>query len=133
MRKFITRISLIDLGLLIVASWPILHFWDSDVLIAAVAGLVFMGLAAIFTFWITERNQHKSMNQFMIAVFGSMGIKIVVVLAVIAAVFLLDLLHIVAFAIGVLVSYAYKSAIEIHLLVQKMKPGEQAQPNETNT
>ncbi len=125
MRKFITQITLIDLGLLIIAAWPILHFWDEDILIAIVAGLIFMGFAAIFTFWITERNQHKSTSQFMVAVFGSMGIKILVILAVIAAVFLFDLLHTVAFAIAVLVSYAYKSTIEIRLLVQKMKTAQE--------
>lgn len=133
MTSLLIRITLIDILLLLIGSWPILHFWGADVLIAVIAGFAVMTVAAAITYKITERSRNKTNNQYMAAVFGGMGVKIGLLLAAIVVVYLLELLHGLGFTLGVLISYIYKSVIEIYLLVKTTNSQQPEQANETIT
>lgn len=118
---FLGYVVLADIICAIVLLWPVYYLHDGYVMISIMMGLVLTTLTFIPVYYLTERNYQGSMNEFMGTVFGAVFGKMLVFGAAIVLVFIYSFLHEIAFTIGVLISYIYKSVIEIIFILRTQK------------
>lgn len=122
MRSFIGKVLLADLVFLIIAGLIIVNVWGSEVFYAFAVGCIYMTVLAMIVYGVISKQKHESMNRFMAATFGGMLIKLTCILGAVIGLYFLEILHVIGFTLGVLISYIYKSVIEIQSVIQKMKP-----------
>ncbi len=122
MQSFTGKVLLADLIFLIISGLIIINIWGVDVFYAFAIGCIFMTVLAMIVYGVVSRQKHESMNRFMAATFGGMLIKLTLILGAVIGLYFLEILHVIGFTLGVLISYIYKSVIEIQSVIQKMKP-----------
>ncbi len=123
-RSFLGKILLADLAFLILAAVIIFYVWEAEIFYAFAAGCIFMSLLALIVYAVISRQKHQSMNRFMAATFGGMLIKLTFILGAVIGLYFLEFLHVIGFTLGVLISYIYKSVIEIQSVINQMKPNQ---------
>ncbi len=118
---FIGYVIAADIIMVLLLLWPVYHLHDGFVMQSIIYGFVLTTITFIPVYYLTERNYQGTMNEFMGTVFGAVFGKMLIFGAAVVLVFIYSFLHEIAFTIGVLISYIYKSVIEIVFILRTQK------------
>lgn len=118
---FLGYVLLSDIIATIVIAVPVYYSFDGYVMFAVMLGFLATSVAFIPVFYLTEKYYEGSLNQFMGTVFGALFGKLLFFGAAIVLVFIYSFFHEIGFTLGILISYIYKSVIEIIFILKTQK------------
>lgn len=113
MGKFIIVLLLIDLTILILGYWPARMAEGSGHYTVLILACLLTTLNTSVSYYLVKKSIQKKMGQMMGAVFGGMGIRLMVLLAAVVAVIFLTDLPQFSFIISLFICYLSKSVAEI--------------------
>lgn len=111
--KFALFIVSVDVVILAVTGYPLYMQYGQEMLISFIIGFIITSMGFITALLLIETKYDEAINTFMILVMGGMLGKLFFFSGVILCVFIFNFLHQMGFTIAVLISYLYKSVVEI--------------------
>ncbi len=112
-RTFAIIILSIDAAFLIFGGYPVFNAYGFPALLGMIVALVMTTANVLVGYWIIIRSFHLGMSDFMKRVFGSIGIRMFVLMGLIVIILLVTKIHQNSFIISLFISYICKSVIEI--------------------
>lgn len=119
MIKFSGYILLFDIVVLVVGGIPVFIFAGIEPFIALLISFLVTSLLAIASYTPFTRIQINSTNRYMTAILIGMMIRMVFMGISLVIVFIFTELHQIAFTVGLLFSYIFKSIIETYTIIRK--------------
>ncbi len=121
MIKFSGYILLIDLISLILIGLPVYLNAGMEVFLPVLIAFAITSVLAIASFYPFTRMGAGSINKYMTAMLIAMMLRMLVIGASVAVVFLFTDLHQIGFTVALLFSYICKSAVETYILTRKQR------------
>lgn len=119
MIKFSGYILLFDIVFLVAGGIPIYIFAGNELFIALLISFLVTSVLAIASYAPFTRMQSNSTNRYMTAILIGMMIRMIFMGISLVIVFLFTELHQIAFTVGLLFSYIFKSIIETYTIIRK--------------
>lgn len=121
LKSFVKTVLFIDLVTLIVSLYPVYRIWGLNALIGVFAGDVLTTLNILAGYYFLSRYFEAPYQTFLKMVFGSMTVRLILMLAFVVGIILLLKLDQNSFIISLFISYIYKSVIEIIFINKKSR------------
>lgn len=119
MTRFLKRTGLL-LGLILaLGGYPVYRWMGPQALYAALIAISMTSLNAVVGYYYIDKYFSASFNDFMKAVFGSMGIRLLVMAVVIVLILALTKIHQISFTVSLFISYILFSVNEIIFINKK--------------
>ena len=118
-KKFAGIISGIAVLLVILAAYPLFYLYGMKVLIGFLVAIVLTYFKAGVGYYYIDKYFSASLKDFMKAVFGIMGLRLLVLAVLIVLVIGFTKIHKVSFTVSLFISYILFSVIEIYFLNKK--------------
>jgi len=118
-KNFITYVLGLDIILIILAGYPLYSTYGLGNFLSAFLGLVITSLNVISGYYFISKYFDRSTNVFMKVIFGSMAVRLILLMLVIIAVILFIKIDQFSFIISLFISYICKSVIEIYFINKK--------------
>lgn len=115
-KKFLSATAVI---LVLLAGYPLYRLYGGNVVIAALSALILTYLNALVGFYYIDKYFSASLNDFMKMVFGSMGVRLLVLAVTFVGLIGFTKIHEVSFTVSLFISYILFSVIEIYFLNKK--------------
>lgn len=117
---FALTVLIIDAALLMVAGYPVFHLYGLPVFKGVSLAQIITTANILIGYWIIVRVIDRlNMEEFMKRVLGGMGVRLFIMLALIVVILLNKKINQNGFIIGLIISYIYKSVIEIFYINKK--------------
>jgi hypothetical protein len=113
MGNFIRTVLLIDLVILVLGYWPVSLLEGEGHYIVLILACILTTLNTVTSYYSITKSIEQKMGTMMGAVFGGMGIRLLVLLAAVVAVIFLTELPQFSFIISLFICYLSKSVAEI--------------------
>lgn len=118
-RRHNKNISIAAAALILLAGYPLYRFYGSDVVVAFLIAIFLTFLNAVVGFYYIDKYFSASLNDFMKMVFGSMGVRLLVLALIFVGLLGFTKIHEVSFTASLFISYILFSVIEIYFLNKK--------------
>ena len=116
-RTFIITVLSVDAAFLLLGGYQVTHVYGLSALIGMILALMITTANVLVGYGLIIRMiDELSMEDFMKRVFGSMGVRMFILLGLIVAVLLDKKIHHGSFIISLFISYICKSVIEIYYI-----------------
>ncbi len=102
----------------VVGAYPLMRYGSTEIIIAASVGALLSTVNVMLGYFAVEYSFEKSYTTFLKAVLGGMGVRMVLMLAVLLALIKIAGLHAVALTISLLTFYLIFLVLEV-LFIQK--------------
>jgi len=103
-----------------VAAYPVYKWYGLSAFIGFMLAFFVTSLNAIVGYYFVDKYFGASLNDFMKAVFGSMGVRLLVLAGIIVIVLVFTKIHRISFTVSLFISYILFSVIEINFINKKV-------------
>ncbi|MDP2207922.1 MAG: hypothetical protein Q8K98_03995 [Bacteroidota bacterium] len=119
--SFFKKIFWILIISIVIASYPLAVFSNSEIIIATAVGAILSTANIIAGYLSIEYAFNKSMTRFLKTILGGMGIRMFVLLLAMLFVIQVIKLHVLAFTISLFIYYVIFLVLEIFYIDQKVR------------
>lgn len=120
-KSFFKKIFWILIISIVIASYPLAVFSNSEIIIATAVGAILSTANIIAGYFSIEYAFNKSMTRFLKTILGGMGIRMLVLLLAMLFVIQVIKLHVLAFTISLFIYYVIFLVLEIFYIDQKVR------------
>ncbi|MDI6802357.1 MAG: hypothetical protein QME58_00740 [Bacteroidota bacterium] len=119
--SFFKKIFWILIISIVIASYPLAVYSNSEIIIAAAVGAILSTANIIVGYLSIEYAFNKSMTRFLKTILGGMGFRMFVLLLAMLFVIQIIKLHVLAFIISLFIYYVIFLVLEIFYIEQKVR------------
>lgn len=116
---FVRILLTVNFTLVVLSAYPVYQYLGLSRLIAVLSAVVITTLNALFSYLVIRKFDNRSVNAFISAFLGSMGLRLFIMAGIIIGFILLIKIDQFSFIIGLFISYICDSIIEIYFIVKK--------------
>jgi hypothetical protein len=118
-KSFHKSISTAAIILLLLTIYPLYRYYGGDIAVGFLLAVPLTFFNAAVGFYYIDKYFSASLNDFMKMVFGSMGVRLLVLALLFVGIVGFTNIHLVSFTVSLFISYILFSVIEIYFLNKK--------------
>ena len=118
-KSYYKSTSTAALILVLLAGYPLYRYYGGNATIAFLSAVCITFFNAVVGFYFIDKYFSASLNDFMKMVFGSMGVRLLVLALLFVGLIGFTKIHEVSFTVSLFISYILFSVIEIYFLNKK--------------